>query len=388
LNFITRAQWGARPPKGNVGGFSQKLGFQLHHYASPRALADHAKCAGQVRAVQNVHMDVRGWSDIAYNFVVCNHGFVYEGRGWEKQNGATGNPTANDTRIAMCWAGHSDQDVFDIKAANAIHELASLGISKGWPAVVGGHKDFSQTSCPGNTLYAWMKAQTWGGTVGTPIMGSPQATAMQGLAFVKANAARLGGAKYPDTKLGEIVSAYWTVGAAEGVRPEVGLAQSCKETGFYTYTGDVKPDQNNFAGIGATGGIPGHSWPNVTSGVQGHLRRLRMYAAGPAALHDLSIMLRALPQTYWASAPNVEDLGGKWAPSTSYGTSVVNDYLKPLMQTQAQVPYADLVGHFSEVSSRKAILKGVMIGDGQSFFPDRQVTRGELSIVLDRLGLL
>jgi hypothetical protein len=333
-------------------------------------------------------MDSRGWSDIAYNFIVCNHGVTFEGRGWDTQNGASGNAAANDTRLAVCWAGHSDLDVFDIRAANEIHAVAREGFARGWPKVFGGHRDFSQTTCPGNTLYNWMKAQTWEVSVGTPIMGPPQASQSQALSFVIAGADRRGGAEYDNQKLSEIVSAYFTVGVSEGVRPEVGLAQSCKETGFYTYTGDVHPDQNNFAGIGATGGgVRGESWPNVTAGVQGHLRRLHLYAVSQPSLHNLAIMKRALPSTYWGKAPNVEDLGTRWAPSPTYGSSVVADYLKPLLDTSS-ASYPDLVGHWSEAAARKAIEKGVMVGDGQNWFPDKAVSRGELATVLVRVGLL
>ena len=43
-------------------------------------------------------------------------------------------------------------------------------------------------------------------------------------------------------------------------KPEIlmNASQMCHETGVLEYTGDVKPNQNNFTGIGATGGgLPG-----------------------------------------------------------------------------------------------------------------------------------
>ena len=52
-------------------------------------------------------------------------------------------------------------------------------------------------------------------------------------------------------------------------------------------------------------------------------------------------------------------------------------------------PKPDYEGHWAEESIRKAIAKGVLNGyeDG-SFQPDRAVTRAELCVILDRLGLL
>lgn len=118
-----------------------------------------------------------------------------------------------------------------------------------------------------------------------------------------------------------LVVAYYEIGEEEGVRPEVGLGQSAKETGYWSFGGDVTPGQWNFAGIGATGGVPGISWPTLEDGVRGHLRRLRMYADASAP-YDLSVLRRPLPLRYWGIAPHVEDLGGRWAPSPTYGVSV------------------------------------------------------------------
>lgn len=391
--FVTRKQWGARPPNTSVGGFSSKKGFQLHHYASPRALEDHGGCAGQMRNVQTFHMDGRGWSDIAYNFVICNHGHVFEGRGWVTQNGASGNASANDTRLAICWAGHSDLDTFDIKAADAIKELVSEGIGKGWPATVGGHRDFSETTCPGNTLYNWMKVQVWTLTPTptpvplTPIMGVAGVLQSQALTAVLSGAAKSGGAVYEQSTLSAIVSAYWTVGQVEGVRPDLALAQACKETGYFTYrkpdgsSSIVSADQHNFAGIGVTGaaGVKGESWPTVADGVRGHVRRLRMYAVGTAALHDLSILRRSLPSSYWASAPYVEQLNGKWAsPGVGYGESIVNAYLKPM--SLVEVPVTDPPSDWAKEAWEWATVAGVVRGTQ----PSSQVTAEQVITFIHR----
>ena len=56
------------------------------------------------------------------------------------------------------------------------------------------------------------------------------------------------------------------------------------ETGSLTYrngnrSGDVKPAQNNFAGLGATGGgETGESFKDIATGVRGHIEHLLLYA--------------------------------------------------------------------------------------------------------------
>ena len=167
----------------------------------------------------------------------------------------------------------------------------------------------------------------------TLILAPAEISEWQAYAYIESK----GPGAYPPETVALIVSAYWQIGYEEKVRPEVALAQSLKETGYFRFGGAVRPGQNNFAGIGATGGgEPGKSWPSIIDGVRGHLRRLRLYAT-PAlivtqvGLHDLTIILRPLPERYWGSAPTVEKLSGKWAPSLTYGDSIVESYLNPML---------------------------------------------------------
>ena len=64
----------------------------------------------------------------------------------------------------------------------------------------------------------------------------------------------------------------------------IAFYQMIVETGALTYRngnkpGDVKPAQNNFAGLGATGkGERGEAFKDISSGVRAHLQHLLMYA--------------------------------------------------------------------------------------------------------------
>lgn len=221
----------------------------------------------------------------------------------------------------------------------------------------------------------------------TPILGSPVATKEQATRWAFDKMVAQGHPAFVEGAIRSIVSLYWSFGADEVVRPDVALAQAVKETAAFNFTGAVRAGQWNFAGIGATGGgVPGESWPGPAEGIQGHLRRLRMYAAGSDAIYDLDILKRPLPRSYWGAAPYVEDLGGRWAPSPDYGLSIVRDYLAPLIAT---TPPSDWEEHWAAASIRKAVASGAMVGyeDG-TFRPDEPVTRGELAAVLDRTGLI
>ena len=75
----TRDTWGARAPLSTSYASTVKLAV-VHHSDSGNAYGP-AEVPGILRSIQAFHMDGRGWSDIAYNFVVDKFGTVWEGRG-------------------------------------------------------------------------------------------------------------------------------------------------------------------------------------------------------------------------------------------------------------------------------------------------------------------
>ena len=81
----------------------------------------------------------------------------------------------------------------------------------------------------------------------TKIMGQAQASVEQMRAYIKKV-----NPKAPESVLA-MIPLYITEGALEGVRGDVTFAQSCLETGNFTFKGSaVTLDQNNFCGMGVT----------------------------------------------------------------------------------------------------------------------------------------
>ena len=77
----------------------------------------------------------------------------------------------------------------------------------------------------------------------------------------------------------DIATHYMTHGQDLGLRWDYAFFQMLLETGNLKFGGDVKPAQNNFAGLGATGnGEHGESFRDVSTGVRAHLEHLAMYA--------------------------------------------------------------------------------------------------------------
>lgn len=160
MQLVTRAQWGARPRgKGAATPFDPK-GVAVHWVGGGWTWPwPHTACDDKVRGIQADHMDSNGWSDIAYNFLACPHGYVYEGRGLNRRSSANGDATVNTYWYAVCclWGTKSGSvtEALLTAARDAIDHCRDNG---GAGNELRGHRDLNETSCPGDQLYAWVRA--------------------------------------------------------------------------------------------------------------------------------------------------------------------------------------------------------------------------------------
>lgn len=166
--MITRAQWKARDFRPGGNAFAPPIeGATIHWEGTKVGPLNHADCAGHVRQIQAFHMDTRGWTDIAYNLLVCRHGGIFEGRGRYRGNGANGD-ASNAKRYSVCAiVGEGD----DVPAALLDGLADAVNLIRSWGAgrSVDGHRDHQGTSCPGDTLYAWLRKG-----IPTPLEGNQE----------------------------------------------------------------------------------------------------------------------------------------------------------------------------------------------------------------------
>lgn len=150
LTFVTRSEWRARNPKSVTTIPLPTPELWLHHTAGSER--GHAG----MRAIQDYHMDVRGYYDIAYSFVVDPDSLkVYVGRGPGIQGGHT--EDHNSISHAICVMGNFDVLQPSNALLRTLAELINHGIAQGWwRGLSGGHRDASgaSTACPGKYLYA------------------------------------------------------------------------------------------------------------------------------------------------------------------------------------------------------------------------------------------
>lgn len=134
----------------------------------------------------------------------------------------------------------------------------------------------------------------------------------------------------------DIADIYWKYGEITGIRPEVLYAQAAKETGYGKYGGRVLPEQNNWAGIKtatATGDATEdhETFATPDDGVRAHFNHMAAYV-GLEPVGEPHGRYYSARTTAWAgTVKTVEELGNKWAPEHTYGYSLVNNYLKPMM---------------------------------------------------------
>ena len=159
----------------------------------------------------------------------------------------------------------------------------------------------------------------------TKIMGQAQASIEQMRAYIKKV-----NPKAPESVLA-MIPLYITEGALEGVRGDIAFAQSCLETGNFTFVGSaVTLDQNNFGGMGVTSnGIKGSSFKTPKEGIRAQIQHLKAYACNDA-LEQRCIDPR-FTYVKRGCAPYVEWLGiqenpsgAGWASGKGYGNKILN----------------------------------------------------------------
>lgn len=109
----------------------------------------------------------------------------------------------------------------------------------------------------------------------------------------------------------------------EGVNHDIAFCQMILETGFLNYGGDVKKSQNNFCGLGATGGgAAGEQFTDMRTGIRAHIQHLKAYAS-----HE-DINKESVDKRFRfvkrGSATTIYALQGKWATDPYYDKKIEN----------------------------------------------------------------
>ena len=162
----------------------------------------------------------------------------------------------------------------------------------------------------------------------TNIMGTAVATVQQMQSYIqKVNPA------VPKSVI-DMVEYYISEGKTEGVRGDIAFAQSCLETGNFTFNGSaVTLDQNNFAGIGVTkNGMKGNSFSHPWTGIRAQIQHLKAYAVSGLTEKDLKytcvdprfrlVNKGSAKYVEWLGT-HENPIGAGWATGVEYGQGII-----------------------------------------------------------------
>ena len=173
--LITRAEWNADPfIRGDPVDLAPNgVDFMTFHHAAGFSAATREEGLAQLKAIQDLHQNIRGWSDIGYQFVIDKGGRVYQGRPFmdgsitleEIPALARGAHVggANTGNIGICLLGcyHPPEggacvDQITTESLDTYVTMFAF-LSEAYevaPEQIRGHRDFSPTACPGDNNYA------------------------------------------------------------------------------------------------------------------------------------------------------------------------------------------------------------------------------------------
>lgn len=160
LSLISRADWLARPPSGELTPQVMPLGRAIIAHTAGRDCSDDAGCADQVRNIQAYQMNVAKYSDISYHYLIGGNGRVYEGRNPLSQGAVVYGQNAGT--LAIAFVGTFNKQAPTDAALAAGQELLAHAVSQGQLAEnyqLFGHRQLSATESPGQALYALV--QKW-----------------------------------------------------------------------------------------------------------------------------------------------------------------------------------------------------------------------------------
>ncbi len=172
--LVTRNDWGADPfALGNpVPLANPTYDYMTFHHTAGYTATTYEEGLAQVKAIQELHQIVRGWSDIGYHFLVDRSGRVYQGRPFLDSSttlaqvpvlarGAhVGGHNTGNIGIAMLGCYHPAegsycQEVPTFESLLTFVTVFSFFSDRYGPEVSGlrGHRDWSTTACPGDNNY-------------------------------------------------------------------------------------------------------------------------------------------------------------------------------------------------------------------------------------------
>ncbi|XP_047097363.1 peptidoglycan-recognition protein SB2-like isoform X3 [Schistocerca piceifrons] len=129
-SVVPRSEWGARPSSRVVPVRAPAQYVVVGHAGTARCAA-RPDCLPLVRELQALHLG-RGYSDVAYNFLVGGDGTVYEGRGWRVESPLA--PAGLRPSLSLGLLGAASSPPPPAAQLAAARRLIRVGVDTGYVA--------------------------------------------------------------------------------------------------------------------------------------------------------------------------------------------------------------------------------------------------------------
>jgi hypothetical protein len=174
VEYFARSAWTSapRPVRDLVALDAGELrGIAVHYTGSTTPLGDSptlGQTVHRLEAERVEHVEGRGWSDIAYLAAIDQAGRVFDCRGIAYRSAANGDQAVNRSHgaVTILLGVGAQPTAAALAAFRDWYQRIWLNY---WPKAgrIVGHRDLHSTSCPGDPLYALIKA----GTLASPPPG-------------------------------------------------------------------------------------------------------------------------------------------------------------------------------------------------------------------------
>ena len=161
VRFVPRTAWGAHAPVLPMTEHAP-IRLTIHHTATVQnpGRTIEAKLSGLQAFSQRADSLASGkkkpaWADVPYHYYVAVDGAVAEGREW-RYAGDTNTEYDPAGHLLVVVEGNFETDTLTSAQRRTLNTLIpALSRHFRLPgAMLGGHRDFANTQCPGRTLYA------------------------------------------------------------------------------------------------------------------------------------------------------------------------------------------------------------------------------------------
>lgn len=263
--IVDCAGWGARPNSAIVPIWNRRpVKILVHHTATPNQKSVSRDTAyALARGIQNYHMDVRGWLDTGQHFTISRGGYVMEGRHRSLEIARAGRQQvegAHCTGQNIVSLGIENEGTYtDATPPDALWN--QLRVLCAWlcgqygiaPTELYGHRDFKNTECPGDRLYAMLPQlrSEVAGLLGRRIEGGADA-------LVKATWPLL---RRGDTGPEVTAAQYLLRDAGAGVGVPTGVFDAATDAAVRRFQAATRAEEVN-------GLLGGESWPELARPVQ------------------------------------------------------------------------------------------------------------------------